>query len=383
MNKLLPTLLLAFLCAQLTGQVTLTNDYFPVAGDTLKTDRADSLFAQGIDQLTSGPDLAWNFGEPVPQADRNAAVVANGVDSPFPAADVFIQTNETTTAYYATSDTAFNLVGVTTSFDLLPNFALTTEVAPARPTRRAPLNYLDEFNSVTANSITISPDSIPEEALSQLPPQVDLNSVDSIRLTTTSTRNDVVDAYGVLSLNGKSHDVLRETRTESIFIKVEFLTGALGFIDVTGQFALIPTLAPLVGQQPVLVTSLYWTPEIKEPIAEIVVDQETGTVNSMVYKRKTNTVSTGGPGLQQASIRVFPNPATSLATFEIEGLERGRYVLTLSNIMGQRMDQQSFSPIGNQTRINLDVSGLPAGIYLYSLRNERGRTITTKKLQVK
>ncbi len=383
MTKLLPALFLVFLCAQLTAQVTLTNDYFPVAGDTLKTDRADSLFAQGIDQLSAGPDLVWNFGEPVPQADRNAAIVANDPNSPFPSADVFIQTNETTTAYYASSDTAFNLVGVTTGFDLLPNFALTTEVLPVRPTRRAPLNYLDEYSTVTANSITISPDSIPEEALEQIPPQVDLNSVDSIRLTTTSTRTDIVDAYGVLSLNGKSHDVLRETRTESIFIKVEFLTGVLGFIDVTGQFALIPTLAPLVGQQPVLITSLYWTPDSKEPIAEIIVDQATGIVNSMIYKRKTNTTSTGGPGVQQASIRVFPNPATSLATFEIEGLERGRYVLTLNNIMGQRIDQQSFSPIGNQTRINLDVSRLPAGIYLYNLRNERGRTITTRKLQVK
>ena len=138
MTKFLPALLLVFLCAQLTAQVTLTNDYFPVAGDTLKTDRADSLFAQGIDQLSAGPDLVWNFGEPVPQADRNAAVVANDPDSPFPSADVFIQTNEATTAYYASSDTAFNLVGVTTGYDLQTNIALTTKERPVRHTRPAP-----------------------------------------------------------------------------------------------------------------------------------------------------------------------------------------------------------------------------------------------------
>lgn len=381
MTKILPAFLLAFLCAQLTAQVTLTSDYFPVAGDTLKTDRADSAFAQGIDQLMPGPDLVWNFGEPDPMEDRNEAVVANGADSPFPNADVFIQNNANNTAYYSVSATGFNLVGVTAGTDLLPNFNISTEIAPVRPTRRAPLNYLDEFNTETSNTITISPDSIPQEARELVGDA--LNSVDSIRITTTSTRNDLVDAYGALSLNGKTHDVLRETRNESVFIKVEFLTGLLGFIDVTGQLELLPAVAPVVGQQPVTITSLYWSPDSKEPIVEVVVSEETGLVQSMTYKRKTNTTSTGGPGFTQARIRVFPNPAINLATFEMEGLERGRYVLSLTNIMGQQMQQREFSPIGNQTRLNLDVSGLPAGLYLYNLRNERGRTITTRKLRVK
>jgi len=382
MNKFLPALILVFLCAQLAGQVSLTNEYFPTAGDTLKTDRADSLFAQGIDQLTPGQDLVWDFGEPESQEVRNDNVTANGADSPFPAADVFIRSNDGgTTSYYTISDTEFNLAGVSTGVDLLPNFQITTEVEPVRPTRRAPLNYLDEFDIETSNSITISPDSIPQEARELVGD--DLDSVDSIRITTTSVRNDLVDAYGTLTLNGKTHDVLRETRIESIFIKVEFLTGLLGFIDVTGQLELLPTVAPGVGQQPVTINSLYWSPGVKEPIADIVVDQETGLTQTFTYRRKTNTTSTGGPGVNQALIRVFPNPAINLATFEVEGLARGRYQLTLNNIMGQQMNRQEFSPIGNQTRINLDVSGLPAGIYLYNLRNERGRTITTRKLRVK
>jgi hypothetical protein len=102
----------------------------------------------------------------------------------------------------------------------------------------------------------------------------------------------------------------------------------------------------------------------------------------MNYKRPPTSTSTGGPSLLQASIRVFPNPATNLATFEIEGLERGRYFLNLINTMGQKVDSREFTPIGNQIRLNLDVSTLPQGIYMYSLRNERGRTITTKILQV-
>lgn len=382
MTKLLPALLLVFLCAQLAAQVTLTNDYFPVVGDTLKTQSADSVYVQTIDQLTPGTDLVWDFGIPVSFVANDQAVEAPEAGAPYAEATMVIQTGDNTRSFYAVTDTEFSLVGVTASLELLPNFPISTEVSPARPTRRAPLNYLDQFTTDTERSVTISPDSIPDEALSLVGDA--LNSVDSIRITTINTRTDLVDAYGTLTIDGKTWDVLREARTESIFVRVEFLTGSLGFINVTGQIeSLIPAVAPFVGQQPITITNYYWSPGVKEPIAVVEVDEETGMKTSMTYKRKQAIVSTGGPGVQQARIRVFPNPATSLATFEIEGLERGRYLLSLTNIMGQQMDQQSFSPIGNQTRINLDVSNLPAGIYLYNLRNERGRTITTKKLQVK
>ena len=382
MTKLLPAILLVFLCAQLTAQVTLTNDYFPVVGDTLKTQSADSAYVQTIDQLTPGTDRAWDFGIPVSFVANDEAVEAVGPDVPYPTATMVIQTGDNTRSFYAISGGDFSLVGVTASLELLHNFPISTEVSPARPTRRAPLNYLDQFSSNTERSITISPDSIPAEALGLVGDA--LNNVDSIRITTVNTRTDLVDAYGSLTLDGTTWNVLRETRNESIFIRVEFLTGVLGFLDVTGQItSLIPTVAPFVGQQAPTVTSYYWSPGVKEPIAVVEVDEESGTKTSMTYKRKQATVSTGGPGVQQARIRVFPNPATNLATFEIEGLERGRYLLSLTNIMGQLMDQQEFTPIGNQTRINLEVSDLPAGIYLYSLRNERGRTITTKRLQVR
>ncbi|MGK0334621.1 MAG: hypothetical protein ACI974_001444 [Paraglaciecola sp.] len=46
------------------------------------------------------------------------------------------------------------------------------------------------------------------------------------------------------------------------------------------------------------------------------------------------------------------------------------------------MESRTFSPIGDQTRLNVNVSTLPKGLYLYSLRNSLGRTITTKRLIV-
>ncbi|MEM9528958.1 MAG: T9SS type A sorting domain-containing protein, partial [Bacteroidota bacterium] len=101
------------------------------------------------------------------------------------------------------------------------------------------------------------------------------------------------------------------------------------------------------------------------------------------YKRAQPTTSVGGPSFTQAKVKVYPNPASSLATFEMEGLERGTYTLSLIDLTGRRVAQREFTPLGNLTRLNLDVSRLPGGLYLYSLRNERGRMVATRRLQVR
>jgi hypothetical protein len=383
MHKLLPLLIFFFSLAPLTAQVALSSDYFPQAGDTLRTVTADSTYAAGLNQLTAGIDREWDFGTPIALDSRLQAVVSTDGDTLFPNADVKIRAFTGTLSYYEVTATSFNLVGVQTQVALFPDLDITAAVTPSRPTRRAPLNYDDVFTTETSNSITISPDSLPEVILEALGPIV--TSIDSLRITTISTREDRADAYGTLLLGTNTYEVLRERRDESIYIRLEGKNNALRlWADVTElAISQAPQIAPFLGQQPATTTYIYWSPGEIDPIAEFVTDGETGTVQSMEYKQLTTSTSTGGPRLSQASIRVFPNPVSDLATFEIEGLERGRYFLNLVNMMGQKVRSKEFTPLGNQTRLNLDVSGLPQGIYLYSLRNERGRTITTKKLQVR
>ena len=366
----------------LSAQITLTTDYFPVPGDTLRSVRADSTStAAAATQLQAegGADLAWNFSGLVAARNINEPVRAN-TDTLFPNAGMVIQSDQTLSFYQSTA-TSFDLVGIRTDFDFLPNFPLSTAVSPARPVRRAPLNFGDSFTSVTENTVTISPDSIPEEAREEIGDVLD--GVDSVRITTISTREDVVDAWGTVRLFDNFYPVLRERRTEGVFIRIELRTLPLNWIDVTGTITLInPDLAALVGQQPETVTYLFWNDESKEPIIEVITDEESGQPSTLRYKRALQSTSTQGPGALQARVRVFPNPTRNFATFEIEGLAPGNYQLQLVNMTGKRVAIREFSPFGNQTRLNLDASELPAGLYLYSIQDGRGRRVVTKKLQV-
>ncbi|WP_020567541.1 T9SS type A sorting domain-containing protein [Neolewinella persica] len=382
MYKLLPVLICFFSLASLTAQVTLSSDYFPQAGDTLRTVTADSTYAVGLNQLSAGIDREWNFGTPVAEGARLQAVVSTEGDTLFPIADVKILAFNGTLSYYKITETSFDLVGVQTQVALFPDLDITAAVTPSRPTRRAPLTYQDVFTTETSNSIVVGTDSLPEAVLEALGPVV--TSIDSLRITTISNREDLADAYGTLVLGTNTFEVLRERRNENIYIRLEAKNNALQLWgDVTAlAIAQAPQVAPFLGQQPATTTYTYWSPGEIDPIVEFITDGETGVVQNMEYKQPTTSTSTGGPALLQASIRVFPNPATDLATFEIEGLERGRYFLSLVNTMGQKVKSREFTPLGNQTRLNLDVSALPQGMYMYSLRNERGRTIATKILRV-
>ncbi len=382
MVKYLPTLALFLLSFGLVAQVQLSNAYFPAVGDTLHIVDADSAYAASLDLRTAGgANLEWNFGTPVPNFTTSIPVLAVTAGDLFPEADLKIQTNVFTESYYRVNATSFDLVGISSRLAILPDFAVSTAVLPARPTRRAPLNFGDNFSTVTENSAVFSPDSLPAEALVLVGDLLD--NVDSVRITTISTRADVADAYGSLTLGSDIFDVLREKRVESIFIRLEVKTNPLPFIDITNLvIATSPALAPFVGQQPSTTTYFFWSNEHKEPIAEVVTNTVSGEVEDMMYRRPDTRTSTSGPGLLRATVNVFPNPADDWATFQVEGLPQGQYSLTLLNMLGNMVAQRSFSPVGNQTRLRLDVSQLPSGIYLYSVRNERGRIITTRRLRV-
>ncbi|MEM9259761.1 MAG: T9SS type A sorting domain-containing protein, partial [Bacteroidota bacterium] len=314
----------------------------------------------------------------------NASDAVNPVDADglFPDADLSISSNILTESFYTVSGTSFDLVGVRTRLDLLPDFEIVAPVSPVRATRRAPLNYEDSFSSTTTNEVIVSPDSIPPEALALIDPAI-INAADSVRIRTIFTREDVVDAWGNVRLGDNFYDVLREKRTETIDVRVAVQRLPLPFTDVTSLLELSPQIAPFVGEQPTTTTYIYWNEDSVEPIVELTTRTDDDSIILMNYKRAQTTTSVGGPSFTQAKVKVYPNPASSLATFEMEGLERGTYTLSLIDMTGRRVAQREFTPLGNLTRLNLDVSLLPGGLYLYSLRNERGRMVATRRLQVR
>lgn len=77
----------------------------------------------------------------------------------------------------------------------------------------------------------------------------------------------------------------------------------------------------------------------------------------------------------------FPNPAIVNVRFEFTNLIPGNYKVSIFNILGAEV-WKNYYYISGQRIEKVDISNLRKGTYLYSLQDDRGKTIATKRLVV-
>ena len=83
--------------------------------------------------------------------------------------------------------------------------------------------------------------------------------------------------------------------------------------------------------------------------------------------------------LQQTTIlRFFPNPATTVITFDFQKNYEKGYSLQIYNFLGRKMIEQT--NVADQTTINL--TDFTRGVYIYKLFDKNGKLVETGKFQV-
>ena len=106
----------------------------------------------------------------------------------------------------------------------------------------------------------------------------------------------------------------------------------------------------------------------------------TNTTFHTVGENFIQVVSTKPIQEKLATVKVFPNPFSEQATFEIETDERyENLTLTIYNVMGQAVKTVQSN---GDNRIILDSNGLTSGVYFYQIRSE-GLVLDSGKLMVR
>ena len=83
-------------------------------------------------------------------------------------------------------------------------------------------------------------------------------------------------------------------------------------------------------------------------------------------------------GKQLPILRFYPNPATTVITFDFQkSFEKG-YSIQIYNLIGRKMLEQSNIP--DQTTVNL--ADFNRGIYIYRLFDKGGKLVESGKFQV-
>ena len=83
----------------------------------------------------------------------------------------------------------------------------------------------------------------------------------------------------------------------------------------------------------------------------------------------------------QPGVLAFPNPAMVHTNFQFVRLKPGKYRLVIYNLVGSEVWHRDYQISGPVTE-RVNISNLKKGTYLYALKDQRGRTLITRRLIV-
>jgi hypothetical protein len=84
------------------------------------------------------------------------------------------------------------------------------------------------------------------------------------------------------------------------------------------------------------------------------------------------------PGGEVTQVKLYPNPASTYVTFDLQkGYQKG-LTLTIFNFLGKKMSE---TPNVNE-KITLTLTDYNRGVYIYHLIDQGGKVVDTGKFQV-
>ena len=357
------------------AQIVVTNATFPEVGDTLVT--ATDNLPTGLDIGSSGADKVWDFSgltAPFSQETIYQDASEGSGAAEVPEAELFVDFGNAVESYISVTDEVFELVAVRGNDPLSFGINALLKFSPPIVERRAPMSFGDVNTTESNASVPFGSDIVPDTLLDQLP-----LVPDSIRIRINEERTDIVDAYGTMTIPGGTFDVLREKRTAIRSTRVDALVPFFGWQDVTD--IIIDLIGVDVGLGDIETTTyLFFNDESKEIIAEATVN-DADEIVQVTYKfidvvNNINPILVARPG-----VYAYPNPAITDARFEFANLNAGNYKLKIYNILGVAIWENDYYI--NGTRVErVDLNHFRKGTYLYSLEDESGKTLVTKRLMI-
>lgn len=359
--------------AGMIAQITVTNSIFPTPGDTLRTVTTANL--GGFDRTMVGEGLTWDLSNagtgPVTELVYQDAMEGDSA-AVFPEADL-LDASTGVEIYYRTFNNKIVEIGRSGLDPVLGAINFTVNTEGEAILRRAPISYNDVFDEESSFNIQAGASIIPDSILGGL-----AGSVDSLRLTVTTTHDDFIDAWGTMSIPTGTHEVLRVNRSTVNDVMLEAKVVVLGWVTVDPSnplFGGLGDLLDLLGENETTSYQFYGA-DSKELIADLTTDTEDNLI-SLTYKAG-GTTSTKEISANTQDIKVYPNPTFGDITFDVQKLPADDYSVVIFNVIGKQLWS---SKIDSRTgRLSTHVGHLQKGTYLYSILDGTGRKVTTRRI---
>lgn len=357
------------------SQISIDKFSLPKQGDVLEMKASTS---SSIDVGQTGGPYNWNFTSltgndvfialeapsagSVSLADADFAIINNGTEAYYKQ----LSNNDLVQFYLKTTDPLFNAFEVQNAWDDDMIY------------RKANLNYGSNFNDFAEYSAVIDYNSLPDTLTDQIEFQFD-----SLKIGSEFNITADVDAYGEVALPDGNWDVLRVKKTITREVIVS------GYIFGTWQVVPNVILKQVLGDAGAILDPMthyefeFYSNLAIEPITIVRSENEDGSDPFFVeYKKGSQTTNTYDLYNQYAEVNAYPNPSYGDVDFNFSKTPQGDYNILVYNILGKVVWEANFYNNGKNVVLKADLSRLQKGTYLYSIINNQGKKITTKRLVI-
>lgn len=348
------------------AQIVLNDVVFPSKGDSLLL--AFDYLPPIDATYDSGPQQSWDFSEL--EVPYSIYLIAKDpklgkASKYFPNADFMIEWIGGDETYYKKVNKILVILGEYKTDPLGFGIKIPMVYDSGIPFLRSGLAYGDSFLTQTSYTTVFSSKNLGVEFKRKLN-----SNPDSLRIIMKMNFSERVDGWGQLKLPEENFQVLRMKTEKKLNYRIEAKTGKSKWQDVSALLVDGNFLNPKQA-----INFYYLSNKSKWPVIYT-------EGNSNFYFKSTGYLfPVKNLETSVVGMNAFPNPAIADVRFEFNNLAKGTYKLTLFNIIGVEVWKKTYKIEGYLVD-KFNVSGLKKGTYHYSLTDEAGRIVLTKRLIV-
>ncbi len=353
--------------AMLLAQPIISLDNFPQSGDTLYylTDELPERIAVS----PPGPDQKWNYTTlqaPFIEFEVVQPASSGRRYNDYPASDLVLRSSRGLETYLQISGTRVILVGQAgTLFKDLRKLKGNMKWTGELPEVVSNLKYEDDVDFNATGEIRLGRLQIPlaySDAIGGDP--------DSILIRRQVARRITADAWGQLLLPGGLFDVLRVRYVDEIATTVSARYGR-HWQDVTNRLP-----SELLGATREI-SYRFFSPQGQQVVT--LYTDEGEIVQHVEYMAPRAQAGFYQRPRDGQWLYAFPNPAITNVRFKFLDIAPGEYSIRFYNILGKTLFDRRYLINGSKT-VQIDISHLDKGTYLYSLLDKNGNKLITKRL---
>jgi hypothetical protein len=382
MKKIIYAALFMSFMVSAKAQTSLTDTYFPAAGDVLVTATASQKTVNLAKLPAKGANLTWDYSflrqnqTGVGNDSVRYRAVDTSVSNYYSTANLMVVVNDSQRIAINKTASSFDVLGYRGVFiNTLPISIgrIKFPFIPVQQERRAPLSSPSTSTTSWGFYLAVPASVLPASVLASIP-----FTIDSIRVTYKSTRRDTVDGSGTLKIPGGSYTVLREKRVSynTTFLEAKVnIFGATLWQDVTAQ-------AAVLGVAPIDTSSsiYFWSSAAKEPIMVYSLRPRIDSAQTIVYKYLPLTSVKNTEGVA-GSFQAYPNPAKDVLFFDLKDWKSGTYALTINDLLGRSFHNETVKINGPQT-LRVPLNNFVDGTYITTVTDKDGNVLVSKTLIV-